>query len=130
MIDMQEVIDMARAGRFEELAKRGIQITDGKLEQVEGWAKPCFGGSRAHYFVQTSADAIGPQGRYRTWKSVCGTETTTSDKAPMFAMGSYERCKSCLKKRNVTRSRDATVSMHTQNLTRQASTENQPGETP
>ena len=117
MIEMNEVINLARAGKFDELSKRGIQITDGKLEQAEGWAKPCFHGQRAHYFVQTSADAIGPQGRYRTWKSVCGTET--SDKAPMFGMGSWERCKTCLKKRNVTRSRDASVSLHEQNLTRQ-----------
>ncbi len=127
---MQEVIGLARAGKFDELSKRGIQISGGKLEQAEGWAKPCFHGQRAHYFVQTSADAIGPQGRYRTWRSVCGTETTTSDKAPMFGMGSWERCKTCLKKRNAARSRDATVSMQTLNLTRQASTENQLGETP
>lgn len=119
MIDMQEVINMARAGRFEELSERGVQIAGDKIEQAEGWAKPFFGGSRAHYFVQVSSDVIGPGGRYRTWKSVCGTETITHDKAPMFAMGSWDRCKSCLKKRNVTRSRDATVSMHTQNLTRQ-----------
>jgi hypothetical protein len=119
MIDMNEVIAMQRAGQFAELARRGIQITDCKLDQVEGWAKPCFGGSRAHYFALVSADAIGPQGRYRTWKSICGTETTTSDKAPMFAMGSFERCKTCLKRRNVTRSRDATVSTQTNNLTNQ-----------
>lgn len=118
MIDMNEVIELAHAGRFEELSARGIQITGGKLEQVEGWAKPCFSGSRAHYFALASADAIGPQGRYRTWKSVCGTETTTSDKAPMFAMGSYERCKTCLKKRNVTRSRDATQNTHNENVSR------------
>ncbi|WP_110949531.1 hypothetical protein [Pseudomonas bohemica] len=116
MIDMQEVIDMQRAGRFEELAARGIQITDVKLEQVEGWAKPCFTKSKAHYFVQTSADAIGPGGRYRTWKSLCGTEAITSDRAPMFAIGSYDRCKACLKKRNATRSRDASASLHAQNL--------------
>lgn len=119
MIDMNEVMALARAGRFEELVTRGIQITDGKMEQAEGWAKPCFHGKRAHYFSQVSADAIGPGGRYRTWKSLCGAETVTHDKAPMFAIGSYDRCKSCLKKRNVTRSRDATVSMHSQNLTHQ-----------
>ncbi|SDI41343.1 hypothetical protein [Pseudomonas abietaniphila] len=36
----------------------------------------------------------------------------------------------CYRKTSVTQSRDATVSMHTQNLTRQASTENELGETP
>lgn len=119
MTDMQEVIDMARAGRFKELSARGVQISDGKLEQTEGWAKPCFNGMRAHYFVQVSADAIGPGGRYRGWKAVCGAEATIHDKAPMFGVGSWERCKSCLKRRNAARSTAATVSLHTQNLTRQ-----------
>lgn len=119
MIDMTEVLALQRKGDFAELTRRGVQIAGGKLEQTEGWAKPPFHGMRAHYFVQVSADAIGKHGRYRTWKSVCGTETITHDKAPMFAMGSWDRCKSCLKKRNVTRSRDVTVSMHTQNLTNQ-----------
>ncbi|RJX81302.1 hypothetical protein [Pseudomonas sp. LS-2] len=121
MIDMQEVIDMARAGKFEELAARGVQITDGKLEQIEGWAKPFFGGSRAHYFIQIAADTIGKHGRYRGWKAVCGAEATTHDKAPMFGMGSWQRCKSCLRKRNAERSADATVSLHTKDMTRQES---------
>ncbi len=119
MIDMNEVIALARTGKFDELRARGIQFSDGKLEEKEGWAKPCFHGQRAHYFVQVSADAIGKNGRYRTWRSVCGKEATTSDKAPMFGLGSWERCKACLKKRNVTRSRDATVSLHNENLTSQ-----------
>lgn len=118
MIDMNEVISMAHAGEFAELSRRGVQVTSGVLEQTEGWAKPCFHGKRAHYFVQVSADAIGKHGRYRTWKSVCGAETTTHDKAPMFGMGSWERCKVCLKKRNVTRSRDATQNTHSENVSR------------
>lgn len=107
MIDMNEVIKLQQQGDFAELTRRGVQITDGVLEQTEGWAKPCFHGKRAHYFVQVSADAIGKHGRYRTWKSVCGEETTTHDKAPMFGIGSYERCKNCLKKRNAARRRNA-----------------------
>jgi hypothetical protein len=128
VIDMNEVISLARSGKYDELGRRGIQISDGPLGQAEGWAKPCFGGARAHYFVQVSADAIGPGGRYRTWKSVCGTETTTSDKAPMFGMGSWDRCKSCLKKRNASRSAEATASLHSQNLTSQFQTKNTPVE--
>lgn len=119
MIDMKEVITLAKAREFAELTRRGVQITDGVLTQTEGWAKPAFHGMRAHYFVQVSADAIGKHGRYRAWRSLCGAETVTHDKAPMFGMGSWERCKNCLKRRNVTRSRDATVSVHTQNLTHQ-----------
>lgn len=119
MIDMNEVIALARGGKFNELSKRGVQISDGPLAQTEGWAKPPFHGMRAHYFVQVSADAIGKHGRYRGWKAICGAEATTHDKAPMFGRGSWERCKSCLKKRNAARSTDATVSMHAQNLTRQ-----------
>ncbi|HEY0287165.1 MAG TPA: hypothetical protein VGC62_09170 [Pseudomonas sp.] len=119
MIDMNEVIALQQAGDFDELTRRAIQISDGKLEQTEGWAKPCFHGKRAHYFVQVSADAIGKYGRHRFWKAECGAEAVTHDKAPMFGMGNWERCKACLKKRNVTRSRDATVSAHTENLTSQ-----------
>ncbi|QZI68694.1 hypothetical protein K5F93_20120 [Pseudomonas protegens] len=112
MIDMNEVLELQRKGDFAELTRRGIQISDGKLEQAEGWAKACFSGSRAHYFVQVSADAIGPGGRYRSWKSVCGTEAITHDKAPMFGAGSWERCKACLKKRNAKRSLEATQIDH------------------
>lgn len=119
MIDMHEVLRLAQAGRFAELSAMGVQISDGKLEHTAGWAKPAFHGRRAHYFTLASADAIGRHGRYRTWRSVCGTETTTHDKAPMFGTGSWERCKACLKKRNAARSRDATTSMHSQNMTGQ-----------
>lgn len=112
MIDMNEVLELQRKGDFAELTRRGIQISDGKMEQAEGWAKPCFSGFRAHYFVQTSSDAIGPGGRYRSWKSVCGAEATTHDKAPMFGMGNWERCKACLKKRNAKRSLEATQVAH------------------
>jgi hypothetical protein len=119
MTDMEKVIEMAKAGRFAELSAQAVQISDGKLEQTEGWAKPAFHGQRAHYFTQVSADAIGRHGRHRAWRAVCGIEATTHDRAPMFGMGSWERCKACLKKRNAARSRDATVSMQVQNMTRQ-----------
>ena len=80
MIDMNEVISLAQRGKLDELGRRGVQISDGPMAAIKGWAKPCFKGERAHYFVQAAADAIGPGGRYRTWKSVCGTETTTTDR--------------------------------------------------
>ena len=115
---MNEVIALQRAGDFEELTRRGVQISDGVLERPEGWAKPAFHGKRAHYFTQLSADAIGRHGRYRAWKSVCGAETTTHDRAPMFGMGSWERCKVCLRIRNAARSRDATQNMHSGNVPR------------
>jgi hypothetical protein len=119
MTEMQEVIRLAQAGRFDELSAQGVQISDGKLEQTEGWAKPAFHGQRAHYFTQLSADAIGRHGRYRAWRAVCGAEAITHDRAPMFGIGSWERCKACLKRRNAARSRDATISMQAQNMTRQ-----------
>lgn len=106
MIDMNEVLQLQRKGEFAELTRRGVQITDGALGKKEGWAKAAFSGSRAHYYVEIAANAISNHGRHRLWKAVCGAEAETHDKAPMFGIGSYERCKNCLKKRNAARNRE------------------------
>jgi hypothetical protein len=119
MIDMEEVIALQQAGDFEELTRRGIQMSGGALGLKEGWGKAPFHGMRAHYFVEVASDAIGKHGRHRFWRAVCGAEAVTHDKASMLAMGNWERCKVCLKKRNVTRSRDATHNTHNENVSQQ-----------
>lgn len=118
MTDMKEVIALQQAGNFEELKRRGVQISDGALGLKEGWGKAAFHGMRAHYFVEVASDAIGKHGRHRFWRAECGAEAVTHDKAPMFAMGSWDRCKACLKKRNVKRSSVATLSTHNENVSR------------
>ncbi len=118
MTDMNEVIALQQSGNFEELTHRGIQISGGALGLKEGWGKAAFHGMRAHYFVEVASDAIGKHGRHRLWRAECGAEAVTHDKAPMFSMGSWERCETCLKKRNVKRSSVATLSMHNENVSR------------
>ena len=118
MTDMNEVIALQQSGNFEELTRRGIQISDGALGLKEGWGKAPFHGMRAHYFVEVASDAIGKHGRHRFWRAECGAEAVTHDKAAMFAMGSWERCKVCLKKWNVKRSSVATLSMHNETVSR------------
>lgn len=118
MIDMSEAIELQRAGEFEELTHRGIQMSDGALDLKEDWGKAAFHSMRAHYFVEVASDSIGKHGRLRLWRAECGAGAVTHDKAPMFAMGSWERCKTCLKKRNVKRSSVATRSMHNENVSR------------
>lgn len=118
MTDMNEVIALQQSGDFEELKRRGIQISDGALGLKEGWGKAPFHGMRAHYFVEVASDAIGKHGRHRFWRAECGTEAVTHDKAQMLGMGSWERCRACLKKRNVKRSSDATQSTDTENVSR------------
>ncbi len=118
MTDMNEVIALQQSGDFEELKRRGIQMSDGALGLKEGWGKAPFHGMRAHYFVEVASDAIGKHGRHRFWRAECGAEAVAHDKAAMFAMGSWERCKVCLKKRNVKRSSVATLSMHNETVSR------------
>lgn len=110
MTDMAEVIALQQAGDFEELKLRGIQISDGALGLKEGWGKAPFHGMRAHYFVEVASDAIGKHGRHRFWLAACGAEAVTHDKAQMLGIGSWERCKACLKKRNNQRSRGIPMS--------------------
>lgn len=98
MADMTEIIQMQQECRFEELAARGVAITDGKADWKEGWGKAPFGGHRAHYFAEVASDAIGKHGRHRFWVAKCGAEAVTHDKAPMFNQGSYARCKNCERK--------------------------------
>lgn len=118
MTDMNEVIALQQSGDFEELKRRGIQISDGALGLKEGWGKAPFHGMRAHYFVEVASDAIGKHGRHRFWRAECGTEAVTHDKAQMLGMGSWERCKACLKKRNVKRSSVTTQLAHNENVSR------------
>lgn len=118
MTDMVEVIALQQAGNFEELKRRGIQISDGALGLKEGWGKAPFHGMRAHYFVEVASDAIGKHGRHRFWRAECGAEAVTHDKAQMLGMGSWDRCRACLKKRNVKRSSVTTQLTHNENVSR------------
>lgn len=80
---------------FELLDEPGAQVADGPLPVKKGWGKAPFCGNKAHHFELIYADAIGPQGREKYWVALCGADAVTTDKAPMFSAGSWQRCKNC-----------------------------------
>ncbi|HBO3404147.1 hypothetical protein [Pseudomonas aeruginosa] len=71
------------------------QVSEGSLTSKKGWGKAPFSGNKAHHFELIYADAIGPQGREKYWVALCGADAVTTDKAPMFSAGSWQRCKNC-----------------------------------
>ena len=80
---------------FELLDELGAQVADGLLPGKKGWGKAPFCGNKAHLFELVFADTIGPHGREKYWVALCGADAVTTDKAPMFSAGSWQRCKNC-----------------------------------
>lgn len=76
------------------------QISDGPLPGNKGWGKAPFCGNKAHYFELIYADSIGPHGREKYWVALCGVDAVTADRVPMFAAGSWKRCKNCERRVN------------------------------
>lgn len=73
------------------------QITGGASRPSGGWLKPMFPiTGKAHFFNQEKAlAAITTQGRAYFWRSLCGIDTVSTDKMPMFEPGNWGRCKTC-----------------------------------
>ncbi|WP_432783706.1 hypothetical protein QZH45_09620 [Pseudomonas corrugata] len=78
------------------------QITGGASRPSKGWLKPMFPiTGKAHYFSQEKEyAAITAHGRAYFWRSLCGIDTVSTDKMPMFEPGNWERCKKCGHKLN------------------------------
>ncbi|MEG0861835.1 MAG: hypothetical protein RSG79_19745 [Pseudomonas sp.] len=76
-----------------------VQITGGVSTASSGWLKPCFPHQgKAHYFDQAKdLPAVTSQGRAYFWRSLCGIDTVSTEKVPMFAAGNWSRCKKCKK---------------------------------
>lgn len=76
------------------------QMTGGASRPSKGWLKPMFPiTGKAHYFNQEKEfAAITNQGRAYFWRSLCGIDTVSTDKMPMFEPGNWDRCKKCEQK--------------------------------
>tara|TARA_R110000796_G_scaffold95459_2_gene200688 strand:+ start:21523 stop:21789 length:267 start_codon:yes stop_codon:yes gene_type:complete len=67
----------------------------------DGWAKFCFGGDKAHWWVEdtkTLPPKITDQGQTRYYKSLCGQHNAANGAFPAFHPGSFDRCKNCQRK--------------------------------
>jgi hypothetical protein len=73
------------------------QMTGGASRPSKGWLKPMFPiTGKAHYFNQERAyAAVTAHGRAYFWRSLCGIDTVSTDKMPMFEPGNWDRCKKC-----------------------------------
>ena len=80
---------------FGLLGEPGAQVADGPLQGKKGWGKAPFCGNKAHHFELVFANTIGPHGREKYWFALCGADAVTTDKAPMFSAGSWQRCENC-----------------------------------
>lgn len=98
--DFGQYMQMVDEGRFEELTAMGVTMSGGKTDLEKGWLMAPGTWNCAHYFKQTQADQIGPDGhgRVRHWKSLCGVDAMTTDRIPMFGAGNYRHCQRCQQK--------------------------------
>ncbi len=78
------------------------QISGGPIRHhKEGWAKFCFGGMKAHWWVEdtkTMPEKIGAGGRVRYYESLCGELNAADNKFPALHPGSWDKCKRCARK--------------------------------
>ncbi|WP_110970856.1 hypothetical protein [Pseudomonas huaxiensis] len=74
-----------------------VQITGPATTAAEGWMKPAFPHSgKAHYFEQElELPSTESQGSAYAWHSLCGIDSVSTGKVPMFEAGSWSRCKRC-----------------------------------
>lgn len=81
-----------------------VQITGPATQAKNGWLKPMFPiTGKAHYFNQESdLPAVTTQGRAYFWRTLCGVDTVSTERVPMFDAGNWSRCKKC--ERAITRS--------------------------
>ncbi len=66
-------------------------------QATEGWLKPMFPiTGRAHYFEKEfELPALDDQGVAASWHSLCGIDSISTGKMPMFDAGNWVRCKRC-----------------------------------
>ena len=68
----------------------------------KGWARLCFVGTKAHYWVETTKDLqplpadVPPD--MRTWVALCGIGGYSTDRAQPLGVGSFPLCTRCLAK--------------------------------
>lgn len=100
MTDIPEILEIAFAGRFDELTEIGVTISGGPAGQVkEGWLRTVFPhGSKTHYFTLQDSSYINEHGRWHYWTASCGREAFTCARQPMLNPGNWPRCKRCEQK--------------------------------
>lgn len=73
------------------------QIGGPPTKAKSGWLKPMFPiRGKAHHFDQdTDLPAVSTKGPAFFWRSLCGIDTVSTERVPMFEAGNWDRCKKC-----------------------------------